>query len=383
MFESTSDLLSRVLGNAVAELDIPEDLRASAAAEYERVGNWLADHADGDAGWQVFPQGSFLLGTVVRPAGADEYDLDSVCRRDLAKESTTQAELKGDVGGALGAYVGACAADPDGPIDIDERKRCWTLQYPHRFHLDVLPAIANPEKPPTGILITDRDLRAWQRSDPLAYERWFKERMATELIAKRRRLAEAERVPPAAIPDTRIKTTLQLVVQVLKVHRNEFFAEDLEARPTSILVTTLAAHAYRGERNLYEAVIECVEGMPRYVQRDGDRWLVPNPVEGRENFADKWAAKPTLADNFFAWLEQIAEDLREAGSERGLDKVASRLSESFGSSTVEKAVGRLGDAYRYEREHARLGFAPASGLLSGSGAMAVRSHDFYGSGGAR
>lgn len=63
--------------------------------------------------------------------------------------------------------------------------------------------------------------------------------MSSEFVAKRLRLAEAGHVPPAAIPDARIKTTLQRVVQVLKVHRNQFFADDLDQRPASIVLTTL------------------------------------------------------------------------------------------------------------------------------------------------
>ncbi len=98
MLDSTTEIISQLLQGTVETLDIPEDLRVTAVKEYEYVGNWLADHADvGGDGWLVYPQGSFLLGTVVRPYGFDHYDLDAVCRRGIAKESTTQAALKADV----------------------------------------------------------------------------------------------------------------------------------------------------------------------------------------------------------------------------------------------------------------------------------------------
>ena len=73
-----------------------------------------------------------------------QYDLDTVCRRDLTKDSTTRLELKTEVGDVLTAYVGARRGDAGGPVGVKERKRCWTLSYPHPFHLDVLPAIPNP-----------------------------------------------------------------------------------------------------------------------------------------------------------------------------------------------------------------------------------------------
>src|SRR4051794_22957825 len=159
MFETSSDLISQLLRDTVAELDIPPELRAAATREYGRVGNWLAAHADGDAGWVVYPQGSFLLNTVVLPEGRDEYDVDTVCRRELDKGATTQAKLKHEVGVALAGYVSAHRRQPDGPIGQKERNRCWTLRYDRslRFHLDVLPAIPNLEAQPDGILITDRE----------------------------------------------------------------------------------------------------------------------------------------------------------------------------------------------------------------------------------
>jgi hypothetical protein len=383
MLDTTSELISRLLRDTVVELDIPLELHQAATREYERVGNWLAANADGHSGWVVHPQGSFLLNTVVLPSGSDEYDVDTVCRREITKESTTQAKLKHEVGDVLSEYVDAHRHLPDGPKGRKERKRCWTLGYPHslRFHLDVLPAIPNTDAGPTAILITDRELRAWQFSDPLAFAAWFKRQAEAEAVAKRLRLAEATHTAPEAIPEWEIKTTLHRVVQVLKLHRNEHFRDDLDARPASVLITTLAAHAYRGERDLYEAVLETVELMPQYVQHTADGLLVANPVEPRENFADRWRQHPHLATRFFGWLEQLGEDLRDAESHRGLDKVAARLSESFGAQPVEKAVGRLGDTYRKTRENGRLGFAATSGLLSTTGAIPVRNHDFYGDGG--
>lgn len=49
--------------------------------KYRAVGDWLA--ADGSSlalfAPEVYPQGSMLLGTTVRPYGQNEYDLDLVC----------------------------------------------------------------------------------------------------------------------------------------------------------------------------------------------------------------------------------------------------------------------------------------------------------------
>jgi hypothetical protein len=381
MFDTATDLISELLTGAVESLDIPDHLQSAAVREYEHVGNWLAAHADpGGQGWLIYPQGSFRLGTVVLPEGRDHYDLDAVCLRSVDKESTSQVKLKLEVGQVLANYVRAHDDAPGAPTGCEERKRCWTLSYPIAFHLDVLPAIPNPDGTSTAILLTDKKLRAWQHSDPIAYGNWFRAQMEQEFIQKRTRLAEAARTPPEKIPESSVKTTLQRVVQVLKVHRNQFFANDLERRPASILLTTLAARVYRGEQDLTEAVGETVELMQSQVERENGRWLVLNPVEPRENFADKWNEDPSRARLFFAWLAQLDSDLREAQERNsmGIGKVAMRLAESFGAQPIEKAASRLGETLRTERERGRMGFAATSGLLSGAGAMRVKNHDFYG-----
>jgi Cyclic GMP-AMP synthase DncV-like, nucleotidyltransferase domain len=138
VLDTANDLIGKLLQGAVEALDIPPSLHRDALAEYQRVGDWLSDHADGGShGWRVYSQGSFRLGTVVRPAGKDEYDLDAVCVRSIAKQSTTQELLKREVGGALGRYVRSRRGQPGAPTGCEERKRCWTLGYPVDFHLDV------------------------------------------------------------------------------------------------------------------------------------------------------------------------------------------------------------------------------------------------------
>jgi hypothetical protein len=378
MYDTREQLVSELIQGAIERLDISPELHTAAELEYQMVGDWLADHADPSGeGWRVYPQGSFRLGTVVRPEGIDEYDLDAVCLRSIRKDQTSQATLKGEVGEVLDRYMLARTEDPDGPIAREERKRCWTLSYPAPFHIDVLPAIPNPETPPEGILLTDRKLREWQYSNPIAYANWFHNCMRRELIEKQVRLAEAERVPPEQVPFHTVKTTLQRVVQVLKVHRNRYFADDLDSRPPSILISTLAAHAYEGEALLDQAVLDTVRAMPGLVRYENDRWLVLNPVEPRENFADKWAEKPELATAFYEWLDRLEEDLLTARETEGIDRTVVALSESFGEP-IRKAAAAIADGYRFQRERGTLRFSTATGALSLAGELPVRKHGFYG-----
>ena len=86
--------------------------------------------------------------------------------------------------------------------------------------------------------------------------------MADEIKEKLKVLAK--RMDIAAVPDWPVKTTLQQTVQALKRHRDIYFTEALDLRPASIIITTLAAHAYRGSGgDLYEVLDDITDRMPR------------------------------------------------------------------------------------------------------------------------
>ena len=117
-------------------------------------------------------------------AARDEFDIDLVCRLNIAKESTTQKELKDRVGDRL-------KADGELKSILKERRRCWQLLYGERFHLDVLPAIPDAERPGTSILLTDRELVRWQFSNPIGYADWFYARMGPQVAELREAMARA------------------------------------------------------------------------------------------------------------------------------------------------------------------------------------------------
>jgi hypothetical protein len=377
--ETNEDLLAALLGGIVEVLDIPSELADEARGRYLALGNHLNTHGDaaGGAPWDVYPQGSFRLGTVVSPLnGARDYDIDLVCLRRIEKTSTTQERLKHEVGQALEGYV-VEAND----VTMKEGNRCWTLDFPgHHFHADVLPAIPDAEGSPTGILLTDRQVFIWLPSDPIRYAEWFRDRMKVELIQKRAILAERRQSSIEDVPESAVKTTLQRSVQVLKRHRDIFFQADPPAAPPSILITTLAAHAYPGERNLYQVVSTMADGMPGYIQRDGSTWYVANPVQPNENFADKWPYEPQRRENLLRWIEALRRDLEDARNVEGIPLVAERLGRSFGVDAVRKSAERLGDIYLGKRQAGALTMATGTGTISTStsGTRPVPRHGFYG-----
>lgn len=100
-----------VLRALVDEISMPPHMDEKARGRYRSIGDWL----NRDASTLKFldprisAQGSFMLGTVIRPVGdRDAYDVDLVCR--LAKAAMamfTQAGLKAAVGVEIRSYVQA------------------------------------------------------------------------------------------------------------------------------------------------------------------------------------------------------------------------------------------------------------------------------------
>jgi hypothetical protein len=309
-------------------------------------------------------------------APAAEYDVDLVCRRDIAKESTTQKELKADVGGGVAAFV---ASGPEGDPRQSEGKRCWTLDYPGEpFHMDVLPAVPDVAARPNGILLTDRDLVHWQRSNPVDFADWFYARMAREYREVRE--AFAKQMDVENVPAWYVKTTLQRTVQALKRHRDLYFAEAPEARPASIIITTLAARAYPGTGSLYEVLVEVTRKMPTLVEYRNGVWWVENPVQPFENFADRWHTKPGSHERFFQWISQAHLDFASIGEERGVDRVLTKIAKSFGEGPKRAAAAKYGIGLRDAREAGRLGMGAGTGTLGAVAAKSrpVRPHVFHG-----
>ncbi|MHB8665816.1 MAG: nucleotidyltransferase domain-containing protein [Acidimicrobiales bacterium] len=366
--------LDDLLGTSIASFDIPEEAYLLAVSRYEDLAAWLSAYWHGSpTDGVIYPQGAFRLGTVVQPIKKnDEYDVDLVCRRDLAKESTTQAVLKADVGDGVRLYI---ATGPDGHPMRSEGKRCWTLHYPGEpFHMDILPAVPDAEGVPNAILLTDKELRKWQHSNPIDFADWFHRRMRAEFLETRAMVAK--RMEVAEVPDWLVKTTLQRTVQALKRHRDLYFS-DPKCRTASVIVSTLAARAYSRGGTLYEVLVDVTAKMPGLVEcRNGVYW-VENPVQPAENFADRWRGHPERAQRFFEWMEQAQADFLGYGSERGVDRVLEKIAKTFGEGAAQHAGKVEGTNVVRAREAGVLG-VDAAGLLGSATRRPAPRHTFHG-----
>lgn len=337
MIKTATTNFSTFLESIAEELDITPELHEEAVLQYEDVGDWLGSEGSPLAPFtpEIYPQGSFRLGTVVRPIKRDgRFDVDLVCRVNQQKEQTTQADLKKLVGDRL-------KSREDLKQRLDESRRCWRLDYDKNFHLDVLPCLPNTEQPPNGLLLTDKDLHHWQKSNPIDYARWFYECMSTAFAIKRRQVAEAMQASVEDVQEWQVKTPLQRVVQILKRHRDCCFASGDENTPTSIIITTLAGHAYRNQLDVQEALDGILTYLDANIYKIDGKWWIPNPAQHQENFADKWNEKPARREAFFNWLARARDNFRSAIKEETLGGAQLVLQKCLGTAEVDRAFDRL------------------------------------------
>ena len=350
----SSSQFSQLLESTAEALDISDLHYEQAVQCYKSIGEWLERDGSKIAHYspEIYPQGSFLLGTVTRPIfDTDEYDLDLVSELNLQKDKISQKDLKNLVGYEIESY--ACASNKNSPPE--EGRRCWTLTYTDgpQFHLDILPAIPDTHSSTSiwsdfAIAITDNTLpnysyisSDWPCSNPKGYAAWFRSRMEIEFNTRRKYLAKSMQARVEDVPEYKVKTPLQQAIQILKRHRDIMFAKNPDDKPISIIITTLSGHAYNNQSDLLDALQNLVKGMPCYIQSiNGVPWI-PNPVNPLENFADKWQEHPQREQNFRRWLRQVQQDLAEALELDDIPGVAELLKPRLGQQIVNEAMRNL------------------------------------------
>jgi hypothetical protein len=394
-------------------IDVPEGAYEKAEARYLDLGKWFErdeSHCSKHSP-HIYPQGSFRLGTVIRPVGAKgDYDLDLGCRlrSGVSKQTHSQKDLKMLVGLDLEDYRVARKIQSA----LEPKHRCWRLEYADElsFHMDVVPSIpeeqgrrrtieesmvnAGIEKVLAGNVskhsgaITDDRLsnygivdNEWLVSNSEGYAVWFESRMRqASLILEKRAAARLDQLPAR-----RWKSPLQQVVQLLKWHREVMFQKNPDSKPISIIVTTLAAHAYNGEEDVESALAGVLERMGSFVRQGSPR--VPNPINPTEDFADKWPlpqyARFKPEENFWKWLKAAQEHFKTLGTTRDPILFEKTANEAFGVTLAGRAEelqheDRKRRSLLEKAEQLKAGAKTSSTGTIGSAGATNLAHKFYG-----
>jgi len=361
-----SSIQDKMLEAMVEAIQISTATMNSAEQSYVSLGDWLNRDESSLKRFApaIYSQGSIKLGTAIKPLNeTDDFDLDSVCvLKNLTTKQLSQSNLKQLVGKEIHSYVNAKNFNKE----ATEGKRCWTIEYADssQFHMDILPAIPNKhhfakmlearnmydKNNPYikyAIAITDNTTHNytyvddnWLTSNPKGYYKWFLQQSVVKKHAHSNSL-RAIMDSVEELPDNQTSSILQKVVMLFKRHRDIMFQDDKDNQPISIIITTLVAHAYGGEDNMEDAIINILSTITTFIQNTNGIYRVENPVNPLENFADKWEREPIKQMNFMSWLQQLKADIGYI-TNGSYSNRKQMLENAFGKTPINKAFNAIG-----------------------------------------
>lgn len=361
-----------------------------AETRYNSVSAWLAGSSHPAlAGVSIYVQGSTAIGTTVKPIGRNEHDVDLIARLQDAARAYPPALVKKLIGDRLKEHSVYDRL-------LEEKCRCWRLDYANEFHLDITPSVPNPGCANDGELVPDRELRSWKSSNPRGYKAAFTRRAALHIRMRMRKSFEAldERAAASIEPYPEaggFKGVLRRTVQIAKRHRDVHFSRrPAECAPISVIVTTLLAWSYEqcvGHREFedeLEALTAVIAGMTDFIEHRHGQWFIWNDTTPGENFAEKWNSHPDRAASFFAWHCKLVGDLDALRSLEGLDRIAKQLDEALGERPAEIAMEHLEKSVSIPRASGALRYgaagllAAAPGVITSRASAAVARNTFFG-----
>lgn len=383
-------MIVTLLDQLCQQLDITETQYQTAKDRYEAVGTWLADsplQVLNDA--KIYPQGSIALGTAIKPIGSNEFDIDLVCYLPSLAVNSHPHQVKALIGSRLkehGTYRGM----------LEEKQRCWRINYANEFHLDITPSIHNPNCYQGGELVPEKKLAEWKPTNPRGYIKKIEEYSALNpqfnLLDKAFAEARAEIAP---LPEQSMtKPVLKRIIQLLKRHRDHMFSNrnSPELAPISVIITTLASWSYakcvtkRLHTNPFDFIVDVIREMPSFIKTDirhGQKnFMIENETTSGENFADKWNHDSRLATAFNEWHTDALQSIESLLMIEGIDRFAESLSQKFGAKkeVARETFTSINKPINEARRSGKLIVAPLLGLTNAPvlGSVAVPRNTFFG-----
>jgi hypothetical protein len=358
-----------------------------ARTSYEAVADWLAGSSDPLlASLHVYLHGSGALGTSIKPIGRDEFDVDLISLIAGLGPEIAPGRIKAAVGARLREHAYYSSI-------LEEKKRCWRLDYAGEFHLDISPTIANPRCFNGGELVPDRNMRNWHATNPRAYRALFDKRaamvprMTQSIIAMQKDSASIE---PFPIRQS-VKGILRRTVQLLKRHRDQYFLEiSEEVAPISVIITTLAMKSYEMcvQRHVFadelQVLVDTIRLMPVFIERPLENgrqiYAVWNETTQGENFAERWNDEPARVQAFYEWHTKALADFEALRDMVGLDTIVGTMKDSLGEKLVARTMNRRMEKLGDSRKSGSLVLGAGIGLTTQKSAAStpVPKNEFFG-----
>ena len=388
VFERQEDILK-----LIERLDISPTMYINAEEKYHALSSFLEDCG---IEAEIYPQGSFAFGTVVRPSAKDPnaaYDLDFVCQLKVTRDQISPSELRHKI-----EYALKSSDLYSGKLHIWEE--CFTIEYADingiSFAIDIVPASAEsllrkeelklkssrPDLLDTAIAIPchiGKHNYCWITNNPRGFQKWFEEInqpfFEYNRESRRQSLYKANSLVFASVDDIPVgleRSSLQRVIQILKYHRDVYYTnlpreDSSELKPISAIINTVVAQIAKSapphssvfdllDYVLKELAIYARYQKMNYIQfnkeyngrsvitksKTENRWIIQNPADPEDNLADKWNENADIPKYFFLWISACETDLIIS---MGLSdsQFRTNIENAFGVSTVQN---NWGDKYK-------------------------------------
>lgn len=363
----------------VQNMDISATMFKNAVEKYTALAEYLIRNG---INADIYPQGSFALGTVVRPYSCDEeknYDLDLVCQVKYNRNEITPARLRKQISDVL-------RRSEIYKSRLTEDETCFTIDYADigdvSFSIDVVPAVnetagriqqlkrlsKKSELVEYSIAIPERpkgEVSDWITSNPKGYKQWFDgindEFNILDRQELRRSLFEGNRAIYASVDDVPKdleRTSVQRVIQILKYHRNVYYEHmnKAEEKPASAIINTIVALCAESTdvnvtvfdllNYVLVNIAACGELLKHnsgdstasIIVKENGKWVLENPANADDNLADAWNENDEIPELFFKWVDSAKKQLVDSlGSSD--EEFRENIEKSFGVSRVQAVLG--------------------------------------------
>lgn len=382
-YERQKDILK-----IISNLDISPTMYRNATEKYKALAAYLEDYGlDAD----IYPQGSFAFGTVIRPSYKDpeaNYDLDFICQLHLTRDDIAPSELRKMIQAAL-----TSSDRYDGKVMVWDE--CFTIEYADvngiGFSIDIVPATnegaqqkhelcqlsPRPDLIETAISIPRHNGKQnynWLTNNPRGLKKWFdeintpflqyraSERRNAYFLENRANFDSVEEIPVELD-----RSAMQRVIQILKYHRDNYYhhlprQDSDELKPISAIITVLVADISKSVDpaiNVFDLLTYVLSELKIYslqqtmrfdefqqnyrtrtvITRKNSVWTIMNPANPKDNLANKWNDNADIPRYFFMWIQACYKDLVDSLTLPD-HQFRTQVENAFGSGTVNTSWGK-------------------------------------------
>ena len=383
MYFTVNDIsqLNDILNRIGAKVQLNKSRRDRAESSYRYICNWIQDDPEyfGNYDLEFYSQGSYKIGTTVKPLSGDEFDLDFVLQIKSDWYNENPISILNNLEKRLKCH------DVYKP-KVERKTRCIRINYENEFHIDILPGIPeNKNLLDTKLKVPDREKKGWTDGNPKGFASWFESKANNyNRILLEKRYASIEPLPDE-IPYELIDP-LKRIVQLMKRYRDIYYVDKVEDAPRSIIITTLAAINYDGELSEYDGILNILYKIKKQIISYGNKPIeIYNPTNEKEKLSEKWDDDIVSYKEFCNFIDEFILEWNNLKQLETFEEKAQALKILFGESITNEALKEQADYISKLRSNNFIAIDTNNGMIKsnrglslGESLKGVRKNTFYG-----